>query len=289
VIGLGPCACYSEVMQRPDPEARAAESRQPSIRLLLGALGLAVVAAAIAVLPTVGGATVCADDFVWIQIAHRSQSLWRSLVEAWPAHLFFRPVDVLANWLVDPQTLALSPLIVVQMLGLAALSAGVIRLLAQCGSRSSGAAFAALAWLWVHPSTHLAVWSAGCSSQTWCAAAGILGMNAVLQLPSRNKGAVWGLAPVSACGVIAKELFVSWATALAVLVFRMAYGGTPSPSTLFLLRRALSAALALLTDLPLRTAPDLSQVFTFDQTSPVRLRRHSRSNLMSWASINDQM
>lgn len=243
--GLGPCACYSEVMQRPDPEARAAESRQPSIRLLLGALGLAVVAAAIAVLPTVGGATVCADDFVWIQIAHRSQSLWRSLVEAWPAHLFFRPVDVLANWLVDPQTLALSPLIVVQMLGLAALSAGVIRLLAQCGSRSSGAAFAALAWLWMHPSTHLAVWSAGCSSQTWCAAAGIWGVSILLQWPVRRSDSAWKLAALSAFGVIAKELFVGWATALAVLAFLLAYGRSPASSVRSALRRALPPALAV--------------------------------------------
>lgn len=229
--------------------ALASESERPQTSAIrpAAAIALATLAAAVAVLPTVGAATVCVDDFVWIQIAHRSQSLWGSLVQAWPSHLFFRPIDVVANRLVDPQTLSFSPLIIVPMIGLATLSAGVIRLLAQCGGRSSGATVVALAWLWMHPSTQLAVWSAGCSSQTWCAAAGIWGMTTVLQLPSRNKGAVWGLAALSACGVIAKELFIGWATALAVLAFLMAYRVASSPSKLFSLRRAFPPALALLT------------------------------------------
>lgn len=213
---------------------------------LAGVFGLAVLATILAVLPTVGGATVCADDFVWIQIAHQSRSLWQSLAEAWPKHLFFRPVDVLANWLVDPRTLSLSPLIIFQMLGLAVLSAGVIRLLAQCGGRSSGAAIVALAWLWMHPSTHLAVWSAGCSSQTWCAAAGIWGMDMLLQSPAQNKNSVWKLAMLSAFGVIAKELFVGWATALAVLAFLLVFGESPASSVRAAARRALPPALAVL-------------------------------------------
>lgn len=239
------CACYSGAMQR--SASRTLERRWPPRGGpgLAGAFGLAILATALAVLPAVGGATVCADDFVWIQIAHQSRSLWQSLAAAWPAHLFFRPVDVLANWLVDPRTLSLSPLIVVQMLGLAALSAGVIRLVTLCGGRSSGSAIMALAWLWMHPSTHLAVWSAGCSSQTWCAAAGIWGVSILLKSPGRNNHTAWKLAALSAFGVIAKELFVGWASALAVLAFLVAYGESPASSVRMAVRRALPPALAV--------------------------------------------
>ena len=234
-------------MKRSASETFETERPETSASRLAAALAIATLAAAIAVLPTVGEATVCADDFVWIQIAHRSQSLWRSLVDAWPGHLFFRPVDVAANWLVDPRTLSLSPLIIVSMVGLAALSAGVIRLLAQCGGRSSGAAAVALAWLWMHPSTQLAVWSAGCLSQTWCAAVGIWGMNMLVRRFDRKAHAVWGLAALSAFGVIAKELFVGWATALAVLACVLAYCDAPSSNGRAPLRRALPPVLALLT------------------------------------------
>jgi len=203
-----------QLVDRADCEA--AGFQRPVLRLS-AMLALGGLATAVAILPSVGNATVCVDDFVWIQIAHESQSLLQSLIEAWPKQLFFRPIDVAANWLIDPRTLVLSPLIIVQMMGLAAVSAGVITLIEKCGSHSSGAFIAALAWLWMHPSTQLAVWSAGCSSQTWCAAAGIWGLCMLIQSPSRPPTAAWKLAALSAFGVVAKELFVGWATGLAII------------------------------------------------------------------------
>jgi hypothetical protein len=217
-----------------------------SVVWLPATLGLVSLGIGLAVLPAVLGATVCADDFVWIQIAHRSESLFGSLIEAWPDQLFFRPIDVAANWLVDPRTLVLAPLIVVQMIGLAAVSAGVIALIGRCGSRSSVALIAALAWLWMHPSTHLAVWSAGCSSQTWCAAAGVWGLWVLLKSRSQHPAAVWKLAALSAFGVVAKELFVGWATGLALLVLAMPRDANAPPPRRGATRQSLLLMLAIL-------------------------------------------
>lgn len=233
-------------MQHSAPEAREALSARASLCRLTTLLGLGILGAAIAVLPSVGDATVCVDDFVWIQIAHESDSLGQSLVHAWPSHLFFRPVDVMANWLVDPRTLVLSPLIVVQMLGLATLSAGVVALVRQCGGKSWRAQAAALAWLWMHPSTHLAVWSAGCSSQTWCAAAGVWGLNTLLRPPMPDSRRTWTLAAISTLGVLAKELFVGWATGLALATLVVSQGGSAKGARGSGLRGSLPAVLALL-------------------------------------------
>jgi hypothetical protein len=54
-----------------------------------------------------------------------------------------------------------------------ALADGVWRLLATLVVPGGSPRMIATAWLWLHPATHLSVWSAGSSSQTWCAAIGV--------------------------------------------------------------------------------------------------------------------
>lgn len=249
-------------MQHPEP----AKCTDDCVRRLAATVGLGCLAAAVAGLPAVGGATVCVDDFVWIQIAHHSRSLWHSLLEAWPTHLFFRPIDVAANRLIDPKTLALSPLVVIQMIGLATLSAGVLSLLARFGGRTPRAAFAALAWLWMHPSTQLAVWSAGCSSQTWCAAAGIWGVYVMLNSSCITRSAL-RLAALSAFGVMAKELFVGWATGLALLAFAVSKGETPAAPCSVAMRRSLPLVLASIMPAALWIAARWSSSSLHDVTS----------------------
>jgi hypothetical protein len=189
----------------------------------LRALGWAAVAAllgAAIVIPVAYEATVCADDFVWITNAWSDASLAKAFSVAWSNNFFFRPIDILANRLISPRPLDLVPLLPVQIAGLLALTAGMWRLLALAGASGDRPRLVATAWLWLHPATQLSVWSAGCSSQTWCAAFGIWTMCAVLALPLERIGwrRVASLAMLSAGGVIAKELFLGWATAAACVI-----------------------------------------------------------------------
>jgi hypothetical protein len=174
----------------------------------------------VAVIPVVGGATVCVDDFVWITNAWSRESLVDALGAAWTGNFFYRPLDIVANRLVDPNTLGIQPILAVQILGLLILTIGMWRLLALLGARSAISRTAATIWLWLHPATQLSVWSAGCLSQTWCAAFGIWTICEVLALPGKRIG--WAkvaiLAMLSAGGVIAKELFLGWATAAACIL-----------------------------------------------------------------------
>lgn len=185
-----------------------------------GWAGLAVLLAASVVVPVAYRATVCADDFVWITNAWADASLAKVFIAAWSSNLFFRPIDILSNRLINPRTLELAPMLAVQIAGLFALTAGMWRLLALVGASGDGPRLVATVWLWLHPATQLSVWSAGCSSQTWCAAFGIWTICEVLALPGKRIG--WAkvaiLAMLSAGGVIAKELFLGWATAAACML-----------------------------------------------------------------------
>jgi len=185
-----------------------------------GWVSLAVLLAAAVVVPVAYRATVCADDFVWITNAWSDASLAKVFIAAWSTNFFFRPIDILSNRLINPRTLELAPMLAVQIAGLLALTAGMWRLLALVGASGVGPRLVATVWLWLHPATQLSVWSAGCSSQTWCAAFGIWTICEVLALPQGRIGweKVATLATFSAGGVIAKELFLGWATAAAGIV-----------------------------------------------------------------------
>ena len=178
----------------------------------VAALFLAVLA-----IPLANRATVCTDDFVWITNAWSSGSLPEALSIAWSSNFFFRPIDILANRLINPRTLDVAPLLAWQIAGLLALTAGTWRLLALLGSSAAASRFIAAAWLWLHPATQLSVWSAGCSSQTWCAAFGVWTICRTLEFSLRRIGRrdLTILALLSAGGIIAKELFVGWAMAAA--------------------------------------------------------------------------
>jgi hypothetical protein len=186
----------------------------------VGLGSFAVLFLAVLTIPLANRATVCADDFVWITNAWSGGSLTEALSIAWASNFFFRPIDILANRLINPHSLDVAPLLVVQIAGLLALTVGMWRLLALVGSAGATSRFVATAWLWLHPATQLSVWSAGCSSQTWCAAFGVWIICRALELPAERIG--WrhlaSLALLSAGGIIAKELFVGWATAAAFVI-----------------------------------------------------------------------
>jgi hypothetical protein len=192
----------------------------PHALRVIGWAALAVLLTAALLIPVAYRATVCADDFAWITNAWSDPSLAKGLAAAWSNNFFFRPIDILANRLISPRTLDLVPILPVQIAGLLALTAGVWRLLALAGASGNGPRLVATAWLWLHPATQLSVWSAGCSSQTWSAAFGIWIMCEALTLPQERIGwrSVAILTMLSAAGVVAKELFVGWATAAACVI-----------------------------------------------------------------------
>ena len=198
-------------------------------------------------IPLANQATVCADDFVWITNAWSRGSLPEVLSIAWSSNFFFRPVDILANRLIDPRSLDVAPLLALQIAGLLALTAGTWRLLALLGSTGSVPHFVATAWLWLHPATQLSVWSAGCSSQTWCAVFGVWTICRALELPRRrlDRHNLMSFAMLSAGGIIAKELFLGWATAAALLIVLGQSGCRGGQSLFSTLRTAAPAACAV--------------------------------------------
>lgn len=185
-----------------------------------GWVSLAVLLAAAVVVPVTYRATVCADDFVWITNARSDASLAKVFIAAWSTNFFFRPIAVLSNRLINPRSLELAPMLAVQIAGLLTLTAGMWRLPSLVGASGDVPRLVATVWLWLHPAAQLSVWSAGCSSQTWCAAFGIWTICEVLALAHGRIGwkKVAILAALSTGGVIAKDLFLGWATAAAGMV-----------------------------------------------------------------------
>ncbi len=175
-------------------------------------------AAALWAIPLLGSATVCVDDFIWITMARAKPTFPEAIIASWNAYMFFRPIDVIANWFVDPVTLGIAPILPFQFAGLGALTAGVWRLQRLLGVAAWLPRLAATAWLWLHPATQVSLWAAGATSQTWCAAAGVWLMTMVLAEPSPRSSAtsrIVSYALVSSLGIVCKELFVGWATAAA--------------------------------------------------------------------------
>lgn len=211
-----------------------------------GSLGLLFLA--VAVVPLVSRATVCVDDFVWIANAWADRSLPRALTIAWSSNFFFRPIDILANRLVDPRTLDFAPILFVQIPGLLFLTAGMWRMLCLAGSAQTTPRIVATAWLWFHPATQLSVWSAGAASQTWCAAFGAWIICVALNLVGKPIGRVnlATLTLLSIAGVVVKELFVGWATVAAVVIVAGQVLGRGRPNLWYALKTGLPAICAVL-------------------------------------------
>jgi hypothetical protein len=187
---------------------------------------LSLFAALLLAIPLVGCATVCVDDFVWITMARAKGTLPEAMAASWNAYIFFRPIDVIANWFVEPITLSIAPILPFQFAGLCMLTHAVWRLQLLLGTASWFSRLAATAWLWLHPATQVSLWAAGATSQTWCAATGIWLINLVLEdqdRPELDAGRLIKYAVMSALGVVLKELFVGWATAAAATVLLLAW------------------------------------------------------------------
>ena len=196
---------------------------RPTISLAAVAAGMtaSVVFAILLLVPIIGGATVCVDDFAWVKLAHATPRLWQSLEQAWSAYLFFRPLDIVVNWIIDPLDLGSAAMLPFQATGLLVLLAAVWRLTRALVPGGLLAPLAASIWLMLHTATQTSLWAAGATSQTWCAAIGMWLMCHVL-LASGDRALSVGSAllslALSAVGVISKELFVGWASAAAVVV-----------------------------------------------------------------------
>lgn len=175
--------------------------------------------------PLAGNATVCVDDFAWLLMAYSRPTVSEAVVASWSQYMFFRPLDVLANRLVDPLTLDLAPIVPIQMIGLLLLTGGMCRLISITSGSDHWANACATVWLWMHPSTQVSLWSAGTCSQTWSAAAGLWLLCEVLSLRQSGSGqslAAVRLFSLSLFGVAFKESFVGWATAAAIVVLMRA-------------------------------------------------------------------
>jgi hypothetical protein len=185
--------------------------------------------------PLSGGATVCVDDFIWVLMAHARPTFAQALVASWAEYMFFRPVDLLANWFVDPRTLGLQPIVPIQMIGLFALTGGVWRLIGIVCPKDELAKYLATLWLWLHPSTQLSIWSGGASSQTWSAAAGVWLICEVTGVQQAALGClpvIGRLFALSLLGIVFKESFAGWATAASVVVaVRACYPGVRASAT----------------------------------------------------------
>lgn len=180
-----------------------------------------VVFTLLVMIPIVGRATVCVDDFAWVKLAHATPHLWQSLGQAWSSYLFFRPLDIVANWFIDPVDLGSAAMLPFQATGLLLLLAAVWRLTRVIAPHGLLAPLAASIWLMLHTATQTSFWAAGATSQTWCAAIGMWLICHVL-LTDGERGltarAVAQSLALSTAGVISKELFVGWASAAALIV-----------------------------------------------------------------------
>jgi hypothetical protein len=180
-----------------------------------------VVFALLVMIPLVGRATVCVDDFAWVKLAHATPSLWQSLGQAWTSYLFFRPLDIVVNWFIDPVDLGSAAMLPFQATGLLLLLAAVWRLTRVIAPHGLLAPLAASIWLMLHTATQTSFWAAGATSQTWCAAIGmwlicqVLLMDGERGLTARDVAQSLAL---STAGVVSKELFVGWASAAALIV-----------------------------------------------------------------------
>jgi hypothetical protein len=171
--------------------------------------------------PLAGNATVCVDDFAWLLMAYSRPTVSQAIAASWSQYMFFRPLDVVANRLVDPLTLDLAPIVPIQMAGLLLLTGGMCRLITITSGRDHFAKACAIVWLWMHPSTQVSIWSAGTCSQTWSSAAGLWLLCEVLSLRQAGSGqspAAVRVFALSLFGVVFKESFVGWATAAAIVV-----------------------------------------------------------------------
>lgn len=194
--------------------------------LVLASVFSGVILVCLFFFPVLFGVNVCVDDFWWIRLAHATPSLGESLIQAWHSYFFFRPIDIVANWFIDPVSLNSTPTLPFQAIGLFLLLASVWRLsLILVGWRPL-AHVMAIVWLLLHPATQLSVWASGVASQTWCAALGLWLLCHVIKpfsCASESKYCIVQSLLISSVGVIAKELFVGWATAASIVVLIKMY------------------------------------------------------------------
>ena len=201
------------------------------MRTYIAAAVFAFAVIAVMAVPIIGNATLCVDDFVWIIIANMRPTLVESLQAGWPAYLFYRPFDILANWLIDPVTLLCWPVLVFQLVAFVWMLAGMARVMMATDRATPTAILAAATWLVLHPATQLSLWSAGTLSQTLCGAAGLWVVGILLEaFRTGTRPHLIPLIAVSATGVLAKELFIGWAIATAALIVVHEWCSTPQGS-----------------------------------------------------------
>lgn len=198
------------------------------LRTTAWGLVAACVAGATLAYPIAAGATLCVDDFVWILISHGDSSLVEALRDGWRAYPFFRIFDIGTSTLVDGRSLAIWPIIVIQCMACAWCTQAIGRMMRICSAWSWTSWLAAVTWLLLHPATQVSLWSAGTLSQTLSAAAGMWLLAVILEAATTpgRRVPLGTLCALSCVGILAKELFLGWATCGVLLLLAVAWRAT---------------------------------------------------------------
>jgi len=176
--------------------------------------------------PVFGGMASINDDMTYSRLIHLRENYAQNLAVFW-RHRFFRPIDILGGYLVDPTTLDARPALLLQLPALAAILAAMWAALRRLGGgrASPRRAFPiAVVYLAAHTATSNALWQHDTISQTWSAACGLwLGIvlwraveNAIDGRPVLRQVVL--LVLLGALGSLAKEVFYGWIAAAAVLL-----------------------------------------------------------------------
>jgi hypothetical protein len=179
--------------------------------------------------PLLGGMISVNDDMTYSRCVHL-RSPAENLAVFWQ-HRFFRPLDVLGGYLVDPDTLDAGRTVLLHLPALAAVCAALWLALRRLTPNHVMIAWpVAVAWLAAHTSTAAALWQHDTISQTWCAACGLwLGIVVwdAVAAPGQDRAywrhAAWA-AVLTLAGLLAKEVFCGWVAAASLLLILAALG-----------------------------------------------------------------
>jgi len=176
--------------------------------------------------PVFGGMASVNDDMTYSRLIHLRENYAENLAAFW-RHRFFRPIDILGGYLVNPATLDARPALLLHLPALAAILAAIWAALRRLGGGRASLRLAfpiAVVYLAVHTATSNALWQHDTISQTWSAACGLwLGIvlwqaveNALGGRPILREAIL--LVLLGSLGSLAKEVFLGWIAAAAVML-----------------------------------------------------------------------
>lgn len=179
----------------------------------------ALLAAAVAAWPWLGGMVAANDDLKFVRGAVTERGLWPAIVESWRTASVFRPLDLAVGFACDPVTLAVGVTPVVQALGLALLLWSTSGLARRVAPAFPAAGPIAVILVLLSPGTTSGLWQVDAVSQTWSAALGAWAMSLVVDAlgvgaAAGNGMRLLALGGLFAVGCTVKESFYGWSAGI---------------------------------------------------------------------------